>query len=52
MRVLALERGKDDTIIGRTINYIPVILSDAVLGNWYDVKIVDSSFFDLRGEIV
>ncbi|QKR01101.1 tRNA (N(6)-L-threonylcarbamoyladenosine(37)-C(2))-methylthiotransferase [Metallosphaera tengchongensis] len=51
-RVLALEKGKGNSIIGRTINYIPVILQGVELGKWYDVKITDSSFFDLRGEVL
>nr|WP_054837073.1 tRNA (N(6)-L-threonylcarbamoyladenosine(37)-C(2))-methylthiotransferase [Metallosphaera hakonensis] len=45
MRVLVLEKGKGDTVIGRTINYIPVILRNVKLGEWYDVRIDDSSFF-------
>ncbi|MCG3108422.1 tRNA-2-methylthio-N(6)-dimethylallyladenosine synthase [Metallosphaera sp. J1] len=52
MKVIALENGKGDTQIGRTLNYIPVILRGAELGKWYEVEITDSSFFDLRGTIV
>ncbi|MEM1860588.1 MAG: tRNA (N(6)-L-threonylcarbamoyladenosine(37)-C(2))-methylthiotransferase, partial [Metallosphaera sp.] len=52
MKVLVLENGKDNTKIGRTLNYIPVIVKDTDLGKWYEVEITDSSFFDLRGSIV
>ncbi|ABP94832.1 MULTISPECIES: tRNA (N(6)-L-threonylcarbamoyladenosine(37)-C(2))-methylthiotransferase [Metallosphaera] len=52
MKVLVLENGKDNTKIGRTLNYIPVIVKDADLGKWYEAEITDSSFFDLRGSIV
>jgi len=52
MRVLALERGKGESVLARTENYIPVVLDMVELGRWYDVKIIDSSFFDLRGMII
>lgn len=51
-KILTTEKGKENTIIGRTINYIPVIVENAELGKWYDVEITGYSFFDLRAIFV
>ncbi|TRM74697.1 2-methylthioadenine synthetase, partial [Sulfolobus sp. E5] len=42
------------SVIGRTINYIPVVIKDTMveLGMWYNVKITEASFYDLRGQIL
>ncbi|MEM0173807.1 MAG: tRNA (N(6)-L-threonylcarbamoyladenosine(37)-C(2))-methylthiotransferase [Sulfolobaceae archaeon] len=49
-RVLVTEDGKKGSRIGRLVNYIPVVLPNSVeLGKWYNVKITEASFFDLRG---
>jgi len=48
--VLITEYGRESTVIGRTLNYYPVVLNDMVsLGSWIKVKIVDATFYDLRG---
>ncbi|ARM75140.1 tRNA (N(6)-L-threonylcarbamoyladenosine(37)-C(2))-methylthiotransferase [Acidianus manzaensis] len=52
MKILATEEGKNNTIIGRTMNYIPVVVKKSELGKWYDVEIIDYSFFDLKGVFV
>ncbi|MFP3217868.1 tRNA (N(6)-L-threonylcarbamoyladenosine(37)-C(2))-methylthiotransferase [Acidianus sp.] len=51
-KVITTEEGKKGSIIGRTLNYIPVILNGVEIGKWYDVEIIDYSFFDLRGTVV
>jgi MiaB/RimO family radical SAM methylthiotransferase len=52
VRVLALERGKDDTVTGRTGNYRQVILPpDALIGSWVKARITGSTGVDLRGEV-
>ncbi|EZQ11077.1 2-methylthioadenine synthetase [Candidatus Acidianus copahuensis] len=49
-RIIITEVGKRDSMIGRTVNYIPVVIKDkAKLGEWYDIQITDYSFFDLSG---
>ncbi|BFH73581.1 tRNA (N(6)-L-threonylcarbamoyladenosine(37)-C(2))-methylthiotran sferase [Sulfurisphaera javensis] len=51
--VITTEYGKKGSIIGRTINYIPVIVKDYnKLGDWINVKITEASFFDLRGQLI
>lgn len=51
--VLVTEYGKGSTVIGRTINYYPVVISEKLnLGVRVKVKIVDATFYDLRGIIV
>jgi len=51
--VLTTERGKKGSIIGRTINYIPVVIRNYDrLGDWINVRITEASFFDLKGEII
>ncbi len=52
MKVIATEEGKKNSIIGRTLNYIPVVLEGVEIGKWYDVEITNYSFFDLRGAVV
>ncbi|AWR93329.1 tRNA (N(6)-L-threonylcarbamoyladenosine(37)-C(2))-methylthiotransferase [Acidianus brierleyi] len=51
-KVIITENGKDNSKIGRTINYIPVIVQNAEIGKWYNVRINNFSFYDLRGDIV
>ncbi|EWG07595.1 MAG: RNA modification protein [Candidatus Aramenus sulfurataquae] len=51
-KVVVTEEGKGNTKIGRTVNYIPVILEDVELGKWYNVKITDFSFYDVRGIVI
>lgn len=53
-RVITTELGRKGSVIGRTINYIPVVIKNenAQLGKWYDVKITEASFYDLRGVLV
>jgi len=51
--VLTTELGRKGSIIGRTINYIPVVIKDYdKLGEWINVKITEASFFDLRGKFI
>ncbi|WP_286189046.1 tRNA (N(6)-L-threonylcarbamoyladenosine(37)-C(2))-methylthiotransferase [Sulfolobus sp. S-194] len=51
--VLTTELGRKGSIIGRTINYIPVVVKDYdKLGDWINVKITEASFFDLRGKFI
>ena len=51
--VLTTERGKKSSIIGRTINYIPVVIRNYdKLGDWVNVKITEASFFDLKGQVI
>lgn len=52
MKILTTEPGKGKTVIGRTMNYIPVIVENAELGKWYNVEITDYSFFDLKAVFV
>lgn len=52
-KVITTELGRKGSVIGRTLNYIPVVISDKVeLGKWVDVEITEASFFDLRGRLV
>jgi MiaB-like tRNA modifying enzyme len=52
-KALVTEEGKKGTKIGRTINYIPVIIENNVeLGKWYDVRINDATYFDVKGKII
>lgn len=51
-RIITTEKGKGNTVIGRMINYIPVIVENAELGRWYEVEITDYSFFDLRAVFI
>ncbi len=51
MRVLMLEEGKYDTLVGRTDCYKSVVVDEEVpLGEFIDVKIVDSAPTHLYGE--
>ncbi len=51
LKVLALERGKGETIIGRTENYRQVILPpNTRTGSWIKARITGSTGVDLRGE--
>ncbi|WP_338603595.1 tRNA (N(6)-L-threonylcarbamoyladenosine(37)-C(2))-methylthiotransferase [Sulfolobus tengchongensis] len=53
-RVITTELGRKGSVIGRLVNYIPVVIKNenAELGKWYDVKITEASFYDLRGVLV
>ncbi|AAK42528.1 tRNA (N(6)-L-threonylcarbamoyladenosine(37)-C(2))-methylthiotransferase [Saccharolobus solfataricus] len=50
-RVITTELGRKGSVIGRLMNYIPVVIrsENVELGKWYDVKITEASFYDLRG---
>ncbi len=51
--VLVTEYGKGQTVVGRTINYYPVILHEKLnLGVRVKVKIIDATFYDLRGIVL
>jgi len=54
VNVLITEKGKDNTLVGRTINYYPVVLPSNGLtkGIWVKAKIVSNTFYDLRGKVV
>ncbi|GGT87917.1 2-methylthioadenine synthetase [Sulfodiicoccus acidiphilus] len=50
--VITTELGARGSVIGRTTNYIPVVLREAVeLGKWVKAKVEEASFFDLRGRL-
>ena len=52
-KILIDEKGKNDSWIGRNYCYKPVVVKgDFNLGDEVDVKIVDATSFDLRGEII
>ncbi|MEM0293066.1 MAG: tRNA (N(6)-L-threonylcarbamoyladenosine(37)-C(2))-methylthiotransferase [Saccharolobus sp.] len=53
-KILTTERGRKGSVVGRLINYIPVVIrnENAELGRWYNVKITEASFYDLRGVFV
>lgn len=51
--VLTTELGRKGSIIGRTINYIPVVIRGYdKLGEWVNVKITEASFYDLKGQLI
>lgn len=51
--VLIAEEGKNNTFIGRTNSYRPVILKDEVsIGKFYDVKIESAKNFYLIGSLI
>jgi len=51
--VITTEIGRKGSIIGRTINYIPVVIKNFdKLGEWVNVRITDASFFDLKGQVI
>ncbi|WP_258712655.1 tRNA (N(6)-L-threonylcarbamoyladenosine(37)-C(2))-methylthiotransferase [Stygiolobus caldivivus] len=51
--VITTEMGRKGSVIGRTLNYIPVVIRDSVeLGKRVDVKVTEASFFDLRGHLL
>ena len=51
MRVLVTKNGKDNTMLARTNSYRPVVLKNAKIGEFLDVKIVESSFNYLMGVV-
>ncbi|AWR96662.1 tRNA (N(6)-L-threonylcarbamoyladenosine(37)-C(2))-methylthiotransferase [Acidianus sulfidivorans JP7] len=52
MKILITEEGKNNSVIGRTTNYLPVVVPKSELGIWRDVEIIDYSFFDLKAVFV
>ncbi len=51
--IILTEIGKKGSTIGRTINYIPVVVEgDLEIGDRVNVKIDEASFFDLKGHII
>lgn len=52
--VLTTELGRKGSVIGRTINYIPVVIRDegVELGRRYTVLINEASYYDLRGNVI
>ena len=52
-RVFINDKGKNGTLVGRNHAYKPVVIHDSVeLGQWADVRIVDATTWDLRGEVI
>ena len=54
VNVLVTETGRNNTLVGRTINYYPVILppTEYIMGLWVKVEITDATFYDLRGKVI
>jgi len=54
VNVLITEKGKNNTLVGRTINYYPVVLpyNGLTRGIWVKAEIVSNTFYDLRGKVV
>ncbi len=53
LRVLALEKGKDEAIVGRAENYRQVVLTPNIrIGSWVKARITRSTGVDLRAEII
>jgi len=54
VNVLITETGRNNTLVGRTINYYPVILppTEYIMGLWVKVEITDATFYDLRGKVI
>jgi len=51
--VLTTEFGRKGSIVGRTPNYIPVVVDGANdLGKWVNVRINGFTFYDLRGAFI
>jgi len=50
--VMITEEGKHNTVVGRTLNYIPVIISKGNISSIVKVKITDYTYYDLRGEVL
>ena len=51
-RVFVSERSPKGGFVGRTLNYKPVVLADAIFGSFYNVRITDVFPYYLIGEIV
>jgi len=52
-KVLVTERGKNNTFVGRSEKYKPVVLNKKVeIGNFYNVKIIDYATTYLVGSII
>ncbi|MEM4429337.1 MAG: TRAM domain-containing protein [Acidilobaceae archaeon] len=54
VEAVVTERGyRDGSLVARLENYIPVIIQgNGILGARIKVKIVNNTFFDLRGELL
>ncbi|MBI4392606.1 MAG: tRNA (N(6)-L-threonylcarbamoyladenosine(37)-C(2))-methylthiotransferase [Euryarchaeota archaeon] len=52
VRVLATERLRQGSVVGRTQEYRQVVLPDVPLARWYDVEVTGSTDHWLVGEIV
>ncbi|BBG25423.1 tRNA-2-methylthio-N(6)-dimethylallyladenosine synthase [Sulfuracidifex tepidarius] len=51
--LLLTENGRQGSVIGRTVNYIPVVVrGDHELGVRVSAKIDEASFFDLKGHLI
>jgi MiaB-like tRNA modifying enzyme len=51
--IVLTEIGKKGSVIGRTLNYIPVVIRDSTdLGKRVNVRIDEASFFDLKGHLI
>ncbi|MDH7509172.1 MAG: tRNA (N(6)-L-threonylcarbamoyladenosine(37)-C(2))-methylthiotransferase [Methanomassiliicoccales archaeon] len=51
--ILITEKGKYDTLIGRTISYVPVVVRGGVeVGSFVKVRIIDSAPTHLLGEVI
>ncbi len=51
-RVLITERGKNDTVVGRTDEYIPVVLKDGEIGEFVEVEITGAEVGYVMGRIL
>jgi MiaB-like tRNA modifying enzyme len=52
-RVLITEEGKQDSFVGRSENYKPVVLKDKVeIGAFYDIEIIDTASTYLVGRLI
>ena len=54
VNVLVTEIGRNNTLVGRTINYYPVILpsAESIMGLWVKAEITEATFYDLRGKLI
>lgn len=50
--VLITEKGKKNTMIGRTVDYKPVIVSQVPIGTWAKVKITGATDIYLTGKVI
>ncbi len=52
VNVLVPSRGKRGKYLARTINYMPIVLEDAIIGKFYRVEVVDMESAHLVGRII